>query len=146
MINYPALKTELLTDPAALGYSGPFAAGQDQTCATLLNAVGAGAAFSLFKPTIATTDVQACLDPTEFTALTSTQLSQLTIMLAGGSVNTGAASVRTIMAGIFTPSGSFPNTRAALVAIAKQQGSRAEVLFGVGTVIQHSDIAKARVS
>lgn len=144
-INYTALKAECQTDPQALGLTADFNAGRDQAVADSLNLVRAGAPFSLFQ-NIAATDVQTALAPTEFAAMTATQLSQLSVLLAGGMVASSVSSVRTLATGIFSPAGSFANTRAALVAIVKRQASRAEVLFGLNTTIVHQDIAKARVS
>lgn len=139
-ITSAALKTELQTDPAALGYAALIAAGADQGCADALNLLRAGASFSVQLPTITSLDVQSCLDPTEFAALSATALSQLNVMLSGGTVNVAAANVRTILGAIFPGGGP---TRTAIIAIVKRQGSRAEVLGGAGTIITHQDVAKA---
>lgn len=142
-IDYVALRNELQNDPGVIGYSAAVAAGQDGTCADALNLARGGAPFSVFLPLLAATDVQGALDPTEFATLSATQLSQLSVMLAGGFVNTSSTSVRTIAIGIFVPAGNFAVTRAALTALVKRPGSRAEVLFGVGTFITPRDVAKA---
>lgn len=140
LINYSQLATEINTDPQSLGYTPLKTAGNDAGIASVLNTA---TATNVFKPTVTAADVQSALDPTEFASLSSTQLNQLSVMLAGGVINSGVASVRQIVISIFTPSGSFPSTRAALAALAQRSGTRAEVLFGVGTVVAANDVAKA---
>jgi hypothetical protein len=140
-----ALTTEINTDPLSLGYAPFKTQGSDgfAAIAVLLNkTTGAGAA-NVFKNNIAAVDIQGALDPTEFATLTATQLNQLSVMLSGGVINSGSASVRSIIVAIFSPSASFPNTRAALAAIASRAGSRAEVLFGTGTVIAYQQVEQA---
>jgi 2-keto-3-deoxy-6-phosphogluconate aldolase len=138
-----ALASEVQQDPAAIGYGSVVHADDCARVAAAINLTRAGGAFSVIAPSLAATAIQACLDPTEFATLSATQLSQLTVLLSGGVVNTSSPNVRAIALGIFSPSGSFPNTRAALTAVASRQGSRAEVLWGPGTVISAQQIAQA---
>jgi hypothetical protein len=143
-IDYAALKSELLADSQALGYE-PLRTGFDtHGLAAVLNLARAGAGYVVFRPSLTAMEIQGALDPAEFVTLTQIQLSKLTVLLSGGIVNSGSATVRTIMSDIF-PVGTFPVTRAAMIALVKRQGSRAEILHGVGTILTHEDIAKALV-
>jgi len=136
-----ALKTEIQTDPASLGYGAVVHADDCARVATKINTIGAGGAFAVLLPSITALAFQTCLDATEFTSLTALNLSQLGMLLSGGSGKL-ATGVVTIRRGIFT-AGTFPNTRTNLGAIIQRQGSRAEVLWGTGTVVSATQVAQA---
>lgn len=134
------LKSELATDPQALGYAAAFAAGDHGTPASLINLVRAGAAYQVDRELIPAHMLFASVDATEFAALTTLQLTQLSAILASGQIDLSKANIRTMLSAIF-PSGG--PTRTALIALAKRQGSRAEVLFGPGTTLSNQHISQA---
>jgi len=137
-----ALKTELTTNPTSIaGLSAAVAAGRDCEAASLLNAL---TTTNIFQA-VPTVTFKGALDPTEFATLTSLQLSQLSVMLSGETVDAVNLNVRTILTNIFSPAGSFPVTRVNILSIVRRLGSRAEVLFGAGTVLSCDLVQKARV-
>jgi hypothetical protein len=137
-INFTTLNTELLTDPAGLGYAAEIAAGSDGNLATLLNAPKAD--VSVFRGVIDGREVVSATTPAEFLSLTSAQQTlYLAITGASGGVDTSNALVRSAFAAMFAAGA----TRTALLAIASREGSRAEELFGTGTTISHLDVARA---
>jgi hypothetical protein len=140
-IDYTALRTELQTNPTSIaGLSAAVTAGQDCLAASLLN--GNTTATNVFQP-ITTTAMKGAIDPTEFATLSATQLSQITVMLSGDSVDATNTNIRTIVTNIFSPAGSFPTTRANMLALVRRAGTRPEVLFGSGTVLTCDDVRKA---
>lgn len=124
-----ALKTELTTDPAGLGYAGK--SHEDQSI--LIN-----------KPQ-RTIDAEAinggvlvsCLDKTEFTALSASDKAYLNLFVTAGDVPM-SANVRQALRALF-PAGS--ETRNRINAATRRNGSRAEEL-GLGRVTE-SDVADA---
>lgn len=135
-----ALKAELTNDPSALGYAASLTDGDHGTPTTLLNQVRAGAPYQVDRETVPTYILFASVDATEFAALTQLQLLQLSAILSAQQVDLSKASIRTMLGAIFPVSGP---TRTALIALAKRQGSRAEVLFGMGTTLSHQHISQA---
>jgi hypothetical protein len=139
MIYHAALKTELTTDPAAMGYAPMVAKGDDAGPVTLLNAP-AGSAF--FRSDVTIHDIVGAVAPADFAALAALQIAKLQLLFAGVStIDLSLATNRTILAGIFT--GASAPTLTALVAMAKRAGSRAETLFGAGAVVTPTDVAVA---
>ena|ERR1051325_9099247 len=142
------LATELNTDPAGLGYSPLVAAGRDAALVDALNQVRPGGAFQVDRERVPTYAIFASVDAAEFLALTSIQLQQLTTILNAGQVDLSNANIRNILVccGAGAGTGIFANpsaTRTNLIALAKRQGSRAEVLWGSGTVVTGRDISLA---
>jgi hypothetical protein len=136
-----ALKTEITTDPMALGLTAAMTAGNFQQVANLLNAVGAGANYVINVTSLLPSKVFSAIVQTELAALAQLQLSQLQLVLGLDIINPQDANTRTILGSIF-PSGSA--TRTALLALATRQGSRAEVLGGAGTVVAATDVSNVR--
>lgn len=146
-INIQTLATELTTDPLALGYAALISPGdghgsRDQSIADVLNLPRAGAPYVQKRDSIPAREFFEAINATEFSALTTVQLMRLSLIMQTyqGTLNPSGSNLRGILADIFPPGGQ---TRAALVAMVDRQGSRAEVLFGPGTVIRHEDVAKA---
>jgi hypothetical protein len=142
------LATELNTDPAGLGYSPLVAAGRDAALVDALNQVRPGGAYAVDRERVPTYAIFAAVDAAEFLALTSTQLQQLTTILNAGQVDLSNANIRNILVccGAGAGTGIFANpsaTRSNLIALAKRQGSRAEVLWGSGTVVTVRDVSLA---
>lgn len=137
------LKTEINSDPNGLGYAAPYSLGSDDGVAALINAVGAGAAYSIYKNNIPLHDMIANIASSEFTSLTSLQVAQLQFLFqgSGGVVDATDTNTRNIITAIFAGKTS---TLANFAALAKRQGSRAEVLFGVGVSVSGHDVGATR--
>ena len=139
-IDYAALATEINTDPLALGYAAPKAAGNDAAVATLLNTIGATAAYQVNREPISTAVFLSHVDSAGFLALLPTQLAQLQCLMVVQTIDINDASTQAILVGIF---GNPSATRTNIIAILKRQGSRAEVLFGRGVTVSSDDVARA---
>ena len=135
-IDYAALKTEILL-PA---YSVPFAAGNDIGVAALLNAVSQ--AININRGVIASSEVTAAIIPSEFLALNSAQQALCNFYAAAGQIDSANTNVRSFFTTVFAGTTSLTN----LQALVSRKGSRAEQLFGIGTLIVPDDVAKARAS
>jgi hypothetical protein len=135
-----ALASEINNDPAVLGYAPPKAAGNDQGVADLLNAVGSTPAFQVNREPISVALFVENIDPTEFSALTQLQVSRLSALFAGGTLNINGTRTQQNLLNIFPAAGA---TKTNVSALLKRFGSRAEVLFGNGVVITANDVSKA---
>lgn len=141
-VSYSALKNEIINDPNGLGYSTPYNLGNDDGVAALLNSVGAGAAYSIFKNSVPIADLLKNFVPAEFNALTAVQVAKLQLLFAGSAtIDPSDANTRSIFQTFLSAATGTLTNFAALI---KRQGSRAEVLFGIGTSISGSDVAAAR--
>ena len=141
-IDFAVLKNELLTDPAALGYATPIADGSMSTLAGLINAIRVGPTYAIWRGLIEGREVVQAIDPTEFVTFTQLQIMRLMLICsATGGLDSGSAQVRTLVTEAM-PSGSTIS-RAAMVAMAKRQGSRAEVVFGPGIVLTSDELITA---
>jgi hypothetical protein len=139
-MDYAALKTEIQTDPQALGFAAMLAAGSDQPIADALNLVRAGAAYQVNREAITSALFISQMDPTEFAALTQAQLLRLEVILTGGTVDINDTRTQSNLLGIFPNPGT---TKTNVAALLKRQGSRAEVVLGRGTVVTASDVGRA---
>ena len=138
--NVAALKAELTTDPSALGYTAAFVTGDHGTPQRLLCQVRAGAAFLVDRELVPTYLLFSAVDATDFATLTALQIAQLSAILSAGQVDLTKANIRTMLGAIFPLGGA---TRTALTALAKRQGSRAEVLFGTGACPSTREVSAA---
>jgi hypothetical protein len=126
-----ALKAELTTDPAAIGYAA--ANGDHVAIARLLNKSGR----SVDSESLSSGVLVSCLDKTEFTALSAADKQYLNLFVTAGEVPM-TAEVRQTLRAMF-PQGS--KTRQNINAATKRNASRAEEL-GFGRVTE-SDVADA---
>lgn len=138
-MDLPALKVELNTDPAGLGYAGQ----TDDQCAKLLNRIRSQDAgnpnFEINRKQVSGGDIAACMVPSEFTAVSAANrdyVGQLT-----NSATLTANSFRSDLLALF-PSGNAPLTRAKLDAVFKIQVSRSVKLFDEEST--PSNVADAR--
>lgn len=136
-MDYQALKTELLTDPLALGFSGL----SNTAAADKLNEVPANPAVGrqLERDIVPTWEVFEATVPAEWAALSAAEKQRYQSMLAMGSVNLKKPNTRLALASIF---GAATTTRANLIALQNIAASRAAVLFG--EPVQSWDVARAR--
>lgn len=142
-INYISLNTEVKNDPASLGYAGK----TDEQIAVILNTIGSGTAadgksYNIFRNDILPKEIVNCIEATDFSAATQLIISKLELLFVAAPIDATLANVRANFQNIF--SGASATTKSALSAVAQRNGSRAEVLFGTGTVINATDIGIAR--
>lgn len=149
MIDYVALKNELQTDPAALGYAS--VAGDDNATARLLNAA---TAQKIFHPRIVTArDIMdelgadagaAILDKFEALAASNSAVKWSMKFITGVGIDMGADSFRAKIDALASALAITTDEAGLLKGMAERPGSRAEILFGAGVTITHEDIAKTR--
>ena len=127
-----ALKSEIQTDPVALGYTGK----SHEDIADLINRpVRAG----LFRESISAGMIVASVVKSEFLLLTANdRLYFVDVLLKGGDNIPVTSTLRTEFAALF---GAGSQTRANLTALIRRQGSRVEEL-SLPRVIT-SDVADA---
>lgn len=139
MLSLTALKAEVQSDPAALGYGAPLAAGNHTAIADLLNDPAKGGTMA--RGPVPSYQIASLVDPADFAAIAlATSREWLTFVLAAGQVDTSAPIIRQQFAALF-PAGSA--TRTALVAFADRACSRAEKLSGIGVTITAARVAEA---
>ncbi len=146
-MDYTALKTELTTDPKSLGYAPLLTATNDAGCAALLNATTGNGAATVNLPSLTHDQFALLIAPVVMslgsatTALQTKWTPMLNLISGIQSVTLNS----TILGMINALSSDFPTelTAAQITSATTKTGSRAEVLFGVGTVIQWTDIAHA---
>lgn len=132
------LAGELTSDPQTVGYSG---AVTDAAKSALVNQRTGNGSASVFRNDIKTAEIVNAIVAADFAVLTAVQVQKLALMLQAGILDATQANVRTIFLGIFA---GMANTITALTALASRTGSRAEVLWGCGTVVTEQQIGQAR--
>jgi hypothetical protein len=142
-MDYQALKNELVNDPTARGYAGK----QDNACTALLNEIQAG--ITIRRNDIAPNEVLEAIDTRDFqTTLATaecswfesvTQLRTLRLSLDDGSDTLVLGNLKRLLQ---NPGPQL--SRARVIALANRSGSRAEQLFGRGTVVTDADVGAAR--
>jgi hypothetical protein len=125
-----ALKTELTTDPVAIGYAGK----SHEAMAVLINRPQR----TVNREQFSGADLASCIDPVEFAALSAVQRTWIqTLTSAYGSLTLYASLRQDIRAVLATATTSLQKFNQTI----NRSGSRAEEL-GLGTVTT-SDIADA---
>lgn len=115
------LKTELETDPKALGYAGK----TDQEIADLLNTVGLSSE-TVNRGVIDSHEVVSACVNNDYKNLTADQKTHLTFITSAGQVNASDSKIKTVFQDMFGPT---TETRDNLLALSTRPASRAEVLF-----------------
>jgi len=133
-----ALATELATDPLTLGYG---AALTDSDKVAILNLRSGLGAANVFRSDVTTAEIINAIVAADFAALTTLQISKLNLILSVSILDTTKANIRTIFLGIFT---GMAATITALTALAQRTGSRAEILWGYGTVITEQQVSDSK--
>lgn len=154
MIDRQALAAEIDADPNAYGYAAHVAANRPGDVAALLNEVRA--TITVRRADIASAEIVQAIDVADYTALganpTAAALSTERRYLGWLALLAAAPTVRLLNDdGSNTPVvanllAMFPNgsgTRTRLTAIASRFGSRAEQLFGTGSVVSATDVGEA---
>lgn len=136
-IDYNALKTEIQTDPLTFGYLTAGTGGNDEAIAVLLNTVRVGAKVN--QGLIAPALVVGCIVYTEW-ATVAAELRQYIQMTLQDAVDVNNTNVKAAYQAAF---GAGTTTRANFVKLLQRDASRAESLWGAGTIIMAADVAKA---
>lgn len=137
-ISYTALATEINNDPTSLGYAPHRTSGNDGAIADLLNAVSPS--ILIDRDVIDSHEVIDATVPSEWAALTAAEKQRYQTLTGAGKVNPKSANTRQTFGQMF---GVGTTTRTNLTSLQTRPGSRAEQLFGSGTFIYASDVAKA---
>ena len=152
MIDYTALKTEITTDPVAVGYASQLNK-SDIAVAAMCNAITGNGAASIQIPSMSKGSWIAALLPLE--DLVASGLNTSGVALSSGIIAKWTARIAEIRGGdsIIQTTVMIPLLNSAvtdglitstyLTQITTRMGSRAEALFGAGTTIAHQDVSKA---
>lgn len=137
------LQAELNTDPKALGYAAPKAAGNYQGLIALVNGTYAGVGV-VWRTDVRGAEVLAALVWSEISALsTNNWLALQSLLIPSTPIDANSARIRAWFSGLF-PSATFPLTSANLTAMGQKAApSRAEELWGYGTYVTEQDVANA---
>ena len=151
-MDYVALKTELTTDPKGLGYASTLPTSDIATAALLNNLTGPGAG-TVTIPSFTRGQLLDLSIPMEDQLNTGSNVSgvaftQLLINKWDGRFNalrSGDSVIQLSAISNLLNSAVTDGltTSAYITQITTRTGSRAEVLFGAGTIVQHQDISKA---
>ncbi len=139
-VNLSTLRTELLTDPRGLGYSAGISIGDHNRVSDLLNTSAASHSVSI--GTIYALDMQQSVVPGEYAVISAGQ-RDLWGAIVATSINGIAISNTVIRNQVAFVWSAGTTTRSNLLALDTRSGSRAEVLFGEGTVVFSTEVGKA---
>lgn len=145
-----ALKTELNTDPRAYGYAADIAAGNQTAVAAKLNlkrtGTNGGPAINVRRPTITRQELMDAVDTRDLKANPTVlegsilesilQADTITLTNPDGTVNRTRQNLNRLL-------GDTNGSQTRLGAIATEQGSRGQELFGYNTLIDDIDVANA---
>ena len=135
--NLLTLKSEINTDPEALGYSAVDTKGK----ALILNDASLGE--NLDPATISATDLQAAVVATEYGSLSAIQRELWMALLQSTTAGGVQATNTNIRSQITTIWGAGTTTRSNLAALQTRNASRAEILFGEGVSITPQAVGRA---
>jgi hypothetical protein len=134
------LRLELITDPLSIGYSGPLSRNDFVTVANLVDQVGSGANYTVWRNDVSPREVANNIQPADFIKMTTTQSQMLQVLFAGAPIDATQSGIRSNFGSVFSGAAS---TVSALTVMAQRQASRGEVLFGDGATINDSQIRSA---
>lgn len=133
------LKTEVQTDPKSLGFAADVTATNWPDIANKLNDPNSAGNGPVYHGDITGAQLLAAVDPTELGALSSTDQGTFRFYADSADVVISDSKLQTWLGNTFTQA-SQPNSHAALAALQIRTGSRAEVLFGAGTIVSNNDV------
>lgn len=136
-INFAQLKIEIETDPSLRGYAAHLTTGSDHKTTDLLNALTTS---TVERDIVSAHEVYEAILPAEWAALTSVEKQRVQTLLGMGQVNLKGSNTRASLGAVFI---TGTTTRGNLLALQTRVCSRAEQLFGTGTVITPEEVAKA---
>ena len=137
-----SLKTELDTDPKAIGYAQQV--GNDAVIAGMLNSLTAPGAETITLPVMTHDQFAALIAPAVMELGSSTAMQTKwnpMLTLASSAQNVGTTPQNMGLLNALVADGLM--TAEQVTAGTTRIGSRAEVLYGAGTVIEWQDIARA---
>lgn len=139
------IRTEIMTDPGALGYAAPLAVKDWNALLAALNLVRAGAPFVINRRSLTAQEIVESIVHSEWIAAAVTAPMREGIQLILTTASTEGLdpqnpNVRAFFTGAFA-AGTV--TRTNLTAKLTRQGSRAEVLWGDGVIIGRGAVALA---
>lgn len=161
-VNFNQLKTELLNDPASLGYAAFVDIRNDTALSQILNFVRngvaqcpvnnvAGAAITINRPDCDPSEILEAIDIRDFAASPAgvtnnqfasawfesiTQFARVRLANPNGSMSRVRQNIDRMV-------GNANNSQTRLDAVAVRFGHRAEQLFGVGTSVTPNDVSTA---
>lgn len=135
-MDYQILKTEIINDPASLGYAGSL----DKQVANLLNKKGLSGE-TIDNDILESYKIVNAIDATEWEALIDIERERLNLILSTGKVDISNVNIKLQIGEMF---GAGTDTRAALLALTTRPASRAEILFGNGVSVSLLDVHIAR--
>lgn len=144
-MDHAALKAEIEADPKGLGYAAKVRAGDDAGLAGLLNARTGPGAGPVALASVSRDEFLRALRPAYLKLPTKDDPTQakwdriLAPINSGGPVTVDATTVDLLAAAVSDGILTAPEAEAAWHRV----GSRAEVLFGAGTVASNTDISFA---
>lgn len=137
-MDYVALKAEIDNDPTALGLVLLRNAGNDQGIADALNLVRQ--AINIDRDLVPAYEVVEAMVASEYASLSAAEKTRIQTIVGAGTIYVKGPNTRAAFAAAF---GAGTTSRANLLALQQRKGSRAEQLWGSGTAITNSDVAKA---
>jgi hypothetical protein len=144
MFTSAQLRTELTTDPKARGYAALLTAAEAshdwQPVADKVNSTYAGVG-TVWRPNISAQELLSCIVWTDVSTFTAAQWEALSVMLIPLRIDATQQRVRDFFAGLFTGKAATSNNLLATAQVAAP--TRAEELWGAGTVVQANDCAIA---
>lgn len=135
-----ALKTELQTDPKALGYSSLLTIGDQQAVADLLNDIHTSGDYDVNNEPVEPSKLVAQITTVDLVAMNSTQTARLQLLFTLPRLDLANSVVYANLATCFPAAGE---TLTNLTLLQKRHGTRGEVLFGNSIRITSSDVANA---
>jgi len=140
-VDISGLRTELLSDPLSLGYSGQIAAGSDNGVVAIINQVRTSG-FTVFRNDITPREVVNRIVAADFTTATQIQLTKLELLFQGTPIDATLSGVRTNFQNIFSGTATLLSGFLGS-GLSQRNGSRAEILFGTGTNVTSTNVATA---
>lgn len=153
-----SLATELRTDPTGIGYAVHLASGNDSATAALLNVgrtpglrQGTRATELTILDLLGPQDGETFLQRLELAAVGNPVVARVLRILKQSSgqggdagVDVGIANVQAMLQGLASSGAVSQSSVDTLVAAGTRLWSRAEVLWGAGTVISEQQVGQAR--
>lgn len=134
------IRTEIDTDPKTLGYTTLKAQSNGrEAVAAKMNEAGASAE-TLTRTWVDTTEALALVVGSEVISLAQANRDLLLLVMSTTRIKTGSATMRTTLGGIFA---AGTTSRTNLQGLATRSASRAEALWGEGTVITATQVGEA---
>ncbi len=141
------LNSELVNDPKGLGYAATLATTNDVATAALINSLAGVGAATITLPSLTHDELATLIAPVVMalsSASSALQLQWTPMLNLITGINVFQVTPQN-MGMLNQLSADFPTQlpASAITAATTRTGSRAEVLWGAGTVIQWQDITKA---